>query len=185
MADQNTSQTAQTAGEAGKSTNAAGQGGDTAAPNAGGDTGTKTPGTTEIRAFTQADVDRAVKDRLAEEQKRAARAQEDALAKARGEFEKLAEQRGQRVAELEAQLAEQQLAVTRATVAARHRLPPELVGRLRGATESELEADAKELTKLVMTRAGGADGGAGRDSTGAANPNAGMNAFLRRAAGKS
>lgn len=41
--------------------------------------------------------------------------------------------------------------VTRESIANKYKLPPELAKRLVGATEEELEADAKVLAKLVDT----------------------------------
>ncbi len=179
----NTGVAGQTAGEAGSSaqTNAAtgGQtaaqnnagGGQTAAQNnAGGQAaggGNQAGGSqTQERTFTQAEVDRIVQDRLAEERKRGSRTTE------------------QRIADLEAQLAQSKLETLQAQIAVKHKLPPELANRLRGTTEAELEADAKELAKLVpaatQTRGGGADGGAGGNST---TPMS-MNDFIRRSAGR-
>lgn len=65
--------------------------------------------------FTQADVDRIVAERLAREQKKSAdaaekarREAEDKAAAEQGEFKKLADQRQERIAALEAQVAEAQ-----------------------------------------------------------------------------
>jgi hypothetical protein len=54
-----------------------------------------------------------------------------------------------RIAALEGQITERDGAIVKAKVAAKYRLPEQLVGRLRGTTEAELDADAKELAKLV------------------------------------
>lgn len=72
--------TSQTAGEAGKST----QDGTT-----GTGTATQNAGTTE-KSFTQADVDRIVKERLASEQERQRKRNDEEDAKKRGDYEKVA-----------------------------------------------------------------------------------------------
>ncbi len=175
--------TAQTGGETGSNANAGNQGGQTAGQNNAGMGQTAGQGNqnaggqaagqntqaggeqAQERKFTQAELDRIVQERLAEEKRRGSRTTE------------------QRIADLEAQLAQSKLEALRATVANRHNLPPALAGRLRGSTETELEADAKELSKLVPAaqgRGGGADGGAGGNN---ATPST-MNDFIRRAAGR-
>lgn len=99
--------------------------------------------------FTQADVDRILKERLAAEQRRAQQRAEEEKAKASGEWQKVAEAQAARVQELEQTLREQQLQAWRIAAGAKHNLPPELAERLRGDTPEALEADAKALAKLV------------------------------------
>lgn len=59
---------------------------------------------TEERTFTQADIDRIVKDRLAAQKKAFEEKQAEELAQKQGEWKELAEKRAARVAELEAEL---------------------------------------------------------------------------------
>lgn len=54
------------------------------------------------------------------------------------------------VTELKAQNAALERSILLNTVAAKHELPPALAKRLAGATPEELEADAKELAKLIV-----------------------------------
>jgi hypothetical protein len=106
--------------------------------------------------FNQAQVDAIVRDRL-ERQKRsvdaAAKAQQEAAdaerLKQQGEFEKLAEERGRRVAELEGQLHQREVQALRDAAAAKHRLPAALAARLMGDTAEALDADAASLATLV------------------------------------
>lgn len=121
------------------------------------------------KTYTQADIDRIIKDRLEHERKRTEtkleRERADAAAKAAadaGDHKTLAEQAQARVAELEAQIAARDAAALRAKVAAAHQLPADLADRLRGATEEELIADAKALAKLIPPPAAGADSNPGR-----------------------
>lgn len=89
-----------------------------------------------------------------------------------GEWESVAKakdgeiaERDARIAELEAAIADRDLSLVKARVAAKHRLPEKLIARLQGANEAELDADAKELAKLVAspkapdTQVGGGQGG--------------------------
>lgn len=130
--------------------------------------------------FTQADIDRAIAQRLEEEKRREksrterarAEAAEEA-AKKNGEWEKVAEARQTRISELESEIeslkaakAEAELATVRERVAAKHKLPPALAARLRGKDESELEADARELAKLVVVKAPNTEAGAGSNGGG-------------------
>jgi small-conductance mechanosensitive channel len=59
---------------------------------------------TEERTFSQADIDRIVKDRLAAQKKAIEEKQAEELAQKQGEWKDLAEKRAARVAELEAEL---------------------------------------------------------------------------------
>ncbi|MFE4451426.1 hypothetical protein [Streptomyces sp. NPDC056796] len=57
------------------------------------------------------------------------------------------------VAELKEQNAALERSILLNTVAAKHELPPVLAKRLTGNTPEELEADAKELAKLIVPAA--------------------------------
>lgn len=114
---------------------------------------------TEAR-FTQADVDGLIAIRLQRERAAAAdkvrkerEAAESAKALEQGEFQKLAEVRAAKIAELEASIAQRDLAELRRTVGTAYKLPEALSRRLSGETREELEADAKELAKLVAVSA--------------------------------
>lgn len=136
--------------EADKGTNGGAPAGNGNAP-AGGD-GEKKPepgqesgNTPEEKKFTQKEIDAIISDRLAREKKaqEAAaeklkkQAEEDALVKNQ-EFQKLADERGKRVAELEGQVAE--LTTVR-----------EQAERYKGALGKYLEAERKGLPKHVLT----------------------------------
>jgi len=74
----------------------------------------------------------------------------------------------QQIAELQAQIADKDLSIVKAKVAAKYKLPERLVARLIGTDEATLEADAKELAKLVApptapnTEAGRGNGQGGK-----------------------
>lgn len=72
-----------------------------------------------------------------------------------------------RIAALEAEIATSKLETVRERVAAKHKLPPQLAARLRGDDEAGLDADAKELAKLVAPPpAGNTELGKGGDRSG-------------------
>jgi hypothetical protein len=75
-------------------------------------------------------------------------------------------ERDARIAELEGEIAAARLETARERVAAKHKLPPQLAARLRGTDEASLDADAKELAKLIVVRA--PDTEAGKGANGAA-----------------
>jgi hypothetical protein len=146
MADDVTETQVQTGGEPGSNANTSGTGGGTAPQNAG---------TEPVdRAFSQADVDRIVRERLAEEQRRQQKKAEEEEAKRRGDFEKLLADRDTELAQTRAELAKERHEVLKARVAAKHQLPAELAARLHGETEAELEQDAKELAKFAKPNSG-------------------------------
>jgi hypothetical protein len=123
---------------------------------------------TEEKTLTQADVDRIVETRLAE-QKRKNDAKLDSEKKAAaekaaiesGEWKALYEGAKETIATLERERDEANLNTARERVAAKHKLPPALAARLRGADEASLDADAKELAKLVRVAAPNTEAGAG------------------------
>jgi hypothetical protein len=91
------------------------------------------------QTFTQADVDRIVKERVQRE--RAKFADYDALKEKAGNATTLEE----RVAEIERQAKESESRALRAEVANAKGLTPNQAKRLVGSTREELEADADEL----------------------------------------
>lgn len=108
------------------------------------------------QAERQAETDRAIK---AGEWESVAKAKDAELADLHA-----------RIAALEGEIATSQLETVRERVAAKHKLPPQLAARLRGASEAELEADARELAKVVVapkapnTEFGKGNGGPGGSS---------------------
>lgn len=143
------------------------------------------------QTFTQADVDRIVKDRVGRVEKKYA-GHDDLKARAaqlaaleesqKSETQKLADQK----AAAERQASEAQAAAQAANtellryrVAAKAKLSPELAERLKGGTEEELLADAKELLKLVGPQ-GPPDFDGGARKTAKTND---MNQVIRQAAG--
>jgi hypothetical protein len=104
----------------------------------------------------------ARKDATAE----ATRKAEEEAAKEKGEFEKLATSRAERIAELEREVAERDRRELRARVAAAHKLPAELAAMLTGDDESALTESAKLLAKHIKpVAAPDTEGGVGKDKT--------------------
>lgn len=104
------------------------------------------------KTFTQADLDRIVKERLDQAERkaseRAAKAAADAEAKAlveQGKFKELYEKAEAEKAATAKRLAEIEQAQLRAQAARTVGLPEAMADRLRGATLEEMEADAKAL----------------------------------------
>jgi len=112
---------------------------------------TETPAETE-KTFTQADLDRIVKERLAKEQAKseakaqeaAKKAEEAALAE-QGKYKELYEKAEAEKTEAAQKIAAMERAQLARTIAERVGLPASLAGRLQGDTEEEIEADAKTL----------------------------------------
>lgn len=109
------------------------------------ETTTETTGT-EAQTFTQADVDRIVKERVQRE--KAKYADYDDLKAKAGSATTLEE----RVAEIERQAKDSEARALRAEVANAKGLTPTQAKRLIGATKEELEADADELLKDIGTQ---------------------------------
>lgn len=113
---------------------------------------TGTNGGTPEKTFTQADIDRILKERLSQAERqaesKAAKAKADAEKQAladQGKWEEIAKQAQAELAEAQRQAAEAQQALLRREVAAKHNLPGALVDRLKGATLEELDQDAQTL----------------------------------------
>lgn len=116
------------------------------------ETAAATPSTIEQKTFTQADIDRIVKDRLTRAEAKAAETNAKAVAEAeakalaeQGKFKDLWEKAQAQAAAKEARVAELELAAMRRDVASKTGLPAPLIDRLRGVTLEELEADAATL----------------------------------------
>lgn len=162
MADETTETQAQTGDATGEQAGAEATGQTTGA-GTGQQTGGDAGRTAEEKRFTQAELDKIVRDRLADEKKRAAKQAEEEKAKAAGEYQKLYEQEraGREAAEAAANNAK--LDIARVRIGAKHGLPEDLAELLRGTTEEELEAHAKRLASTVIAKSkvGGADANAG------------------------
>lgn len=111
----------------------------------------------EEKTFTQADIDRIVKERLdraeklsAEKLQKEQEAAEQKRLQEQGEFKTLAEKEKARADQLEAQLKQRDYDALRAKVAADHKLPPAMAARLIGDDEAALAADATELAKTLV-----------------------------------
>ena len=98
-------------------------------------------------------------------------------AKAQGHYEDLYKSEQTKVSQLQEQIAELQAQTTEATreqsrksIGAKYNLPAKVVERLRGETDAEIEADAKELAKelRIDVKAPDSEAGAGnrRDRAG-------------------
>jgi len=121
------------------------------------------------KVFTQADVDRLIKERLSRErgktEKAAAAAKSAAEKAALEEQNKFQELYEKEKSELEKVIAENealQLKSLRREIAAELKIPSGLAARLTGNTREEIEADAIELlAALPQALAPSLDGGAG------------------------
>lgn len=82
----------------------------------------------------------------------AAQAAADADAKAKGEWEKIAQKRQEELDALKAQLAERDLRERKAAIAKAAGLPDDLADRLKGETDEDLETDAKALAKHLKAQ---------------------------------
>jgi hypothetical protein len=87
-----------------------------------------------------ADIEKAQKDR------------DDADAKAKGEWEKVATERQAELDKLKADLAARDLNDRKTAIAKAAGLPDDLATRLQGETDEELEADAKGMAKLLRVQ---------------------------------
>lgn len=142
-------------------------------------------------AFTQADVDRIVTERLAEEKERERKraegerqkAQAEAL-KAAGDWQKVAEQREAEAAQYRAELHRQRavLAATKANAlypdVVADRLPAEALEGDEKALERALTQIRQQYPALfrdATTVAGSADGGVGNGHTTSGDPGFGLN----------
>lgn len=104
------------------------------------------------RTFTQADLDRIIKDRLDQErakgEKAAAKAKADAETAAlaeQGKFKEIADRALADLAAAQAEAKSSALRLLQRDVAAKTNLPAALADRLKGETEEEMEADAKGI----------------------------------------
>lgn len=126
------------------------------------------------RKFTQAEIDKIIKDRLDREKTRseaaAKKAADDAARKAaeeQGEFKKLYETVLQEKQAAEERAKALELSSLRRDIAAKVGLPAGLASRLQGETDTDIEADAKQLlATLPKAAAPSLDGGAGRTGQG-------------------
>lgn len=109
--------------------------------------------------FTQADIDRIVKERL-ERAERTAQEKADAerkkleeeQAKQQGEWQKLAEQRAADLEKLQNELKTERYNALRSKVATAHNLPADMATRLVGDDEAALNEDAKRLAELIAPK---------------------------------
>lgn len=107
---------------------------------------------TEVKTFTQADLDNIVKDRLKRAQEKAqadaAKAVADAEAKAladQGKFKELYEKALKDAADAQDRATRLERAALQAQVAKKVGLPEALASRLIGDSETDLEADARSM----------------------------------------
>lgn len=112
------------------------------------------PATTAV--FTQADVDRIIKDRLEREENKRKDAEKkirekadaDQLAKNQ-EWEKLAKQREEEIDALRKENAASKLLELKRGIAAKYSIPEALINRLQGDTAETIEADAKLIAEIL------------------------------------
>lgn len=108
---------------------------------------------TEGRVFTQEQVDALLKQRLAEEKRRAQKKAEEDLAREQGEWKTLCETREAEVRDLQERLRQQEVQTLRVQVSHKLGLPPAFQDRLRGETAEELEKDAEGLLAAIRANA--------------------------------
>jgi len=114
------------------------------------------PETKDVKTFTQAELDKIIKERLEREstkrkdaeEKIKEQAEREALAKNQ-EWEKLAKKREDELLKAQATIKQHELNELRNKAAAKYQLPLEIAERLRGETLEELEEDAKSLKELI------------------------------------
>lgn len=138
--------------------------------------------------YSKSDLDRIIRQRLADEKDRERKRADEIKRKAEieaqqknGDWEKVAKtveaQKDAEIAEhkaeieaLKAQIADRELSLIRERVGAKYQIPAQLIPRLRGEDEASIEADAKALVKVLGTReapnpetgrGAGANGGGG------------------------
>ena len=106
--------------------------------------------------FTEADVEKIVKERLEREKAKRAQAEKDAADKAaaetaakNGEWEKVAKAKDEELAKIKTQLAERELNDRKRAIAEKVGLPAALASRLVGSTDEELEKDAKSILDTI------------------------------------
>ena len=108
------------------------------------------------KKFSQAELDKIIKERLERESTKRKEAEDkikeqaerEALAKNQ-EWEKLAKKREDELAEALQKIKAHELNELRSKAAAKYQLPLEIAERLRGETLEELEKDAESLKALI------------------------------------
>ena len=153
MADENTVTAASTSEADGKNT-AAQTGSTNRDANGNSASGNEVA---EAKTFTQADIDRIVKERLAKAQKTAEQKASDERAETerknaeeQGNFKTLYESEIKKRESVEAEKAQIEHARLIDRIVSEAKLPDTLRDRLKGETEEELRADAQELAKLLL-----------------------------------
>ena len=140
MPEETTNATGQTAGEAGSSANS----------EATGNTGTATQNAGE-KTFTQADIDRIVKDRLKDEQERSRKKAEEEDARKRGEWEKVAatEREKREAAENTLKLTRAETSVLREAQKANVVDPEAAFVLIQGKIEYDADGKPTNVDKLI------------------------------------
>lgn len=106
----------------------------------------------ERDARKAAERERTALQKRIDDLEQAQKAREDADAKAKGEWEKVAKDREAELETLKAELAERDRNDLKRTIAAETGLPGDLALRLTGDDEAALREDAKELAKHLKAR---------------------------------
>ena len=141
----------------------------------------QTESTPSEKTYTQADVDKMIKDRLARQRNQYSdyndlKSQAEELSQLREQFSSLQSERDEARSDFEAAVRD----VMVLKIALDKGLPFDMVGRLKGDTEEDLAKDADELMAMLRPQgfARGFDGGA-RGAAAGVSENA--NDVLRRA----
>jgi len=111
----------------------------------------------EEKKFTQADLDRVITERLAQEKRvaeeKSKKQKDEDLKKElteKQEWQKLAETTKKELDEAKALYEAERLLNLKRTIGIKHNIPLELVDRLKGETETEIEADAVKMAAFFI-----------------------------------
>lgn len=74
---------------------------------------------------------------------------ENKKAEDEGEWEKLAASRQKKIEELEADIAQRDLSILRATIAKKHNIPDDVIDLIDGDDEETLDNNARRLSKVI------------------------------------
>lgn len=129
----------------------------------------------EREARKAAEKERADLQKQIDALSKAQRDRDDADAKAKGEWEKVAKEREEELAKLTTLLAERDLNDLKRTIAADEGLPADLALRLQGDDEDALRTDAKALAKHLKVKDPGDTDAGDRTKPGQKKPD--KNAF--------
>jgi len=110
----------------------------------------------DVKMIPEEQVEQIIKDRLAREQAKSLRAQQDAADKAaaeqavkQGDWQKQAELAAKRAADLENEIKQRDLREKRRSIGVKAGLPEALALRLTGESDEDIEKDAKSILEAL------------------------------------